>query len=120
MSYVSHNAYVNYKGTCILTPYQGYTITQLPSNAILPMVRPSIYIPLVTCAWGLMSMAQGFLHTYPSIMVVRFFIGILEGPFLPGVMFLLSCWYKKEELVKRIAFLYGMSHRRTIYIILKC
>jgi hypothetical protein len=40
-------------------------------------------------------------------MVVRFFVGILEGPFLPGVIFLLSCWYKKEELGKRIAFLYG-------------
>lgn len=76
------------------------------------MVRPSIYIPLVTCAWGLMSMAQGFLHNYARIMVVRFFIGVLEGPFFPGVIFLLSCWYKKEELVKRIAFLYGMCHQR--------
>jgi MFS family permease len=54
-----------------------------------------------------MSMSQGFLHNYVSIMVVRFFVGILEGPFLPGVIFLLSCWYKKEELGKRIAFLYG-------------
>ncbi|OBT86155.1 hypothetical protein VE02_05766 [Pseudogymnoascus sp. 03VT05] len=87
--------------------YLGYVLTQLPSNAILPMVRPSIYIPLVTCARGLMSMVQGFLHNFQSIMVVRFFIGVLEGPFLPVVMFLLSCWYKKEELVKRIAFLYA-------------
>ncbi|OBT64920.1 hypothetical protein VE03_05659 [Pseudogymnoascus sp. 23342-1-I1] len=93
--------------TCLVVFYVGYVITQLPSNAILPMVRPSIYIPLVTCAWGLMSMAQGFLHNFQSIMVVRFFIGVLEGPFFPGVIFLLSCWYKKEELIKRIAFLYA-------------
>ena len=48
-------------------------------------------------------------------MAVRFLVGILEGPFLPGVIFLLSCWYKKEELGKRIAFLYGMLNPRLNY-----
>ena len=47
------------------------------------------------------------MHSFRSIMAVRFFIGIVEGPFLPGLIFLLSCWYKKEELGKRIAFMYG-------------
>jgi MFS family permease len=52
-------------------------------------------------------MSQGFLHNFRAIMAVRFFIGIVEGPFLPGLIFLLSCWYTKEELGKRIAFMYG-------------
>jgi hypothetical protein len=60
---------------------QGYTLTQLPSNAILPLVRPSLYLPLVTCAWGLVSMSQGFLHNFRSIMAVRFFTGVVERPF---------------------------------------
>lgn len=101
-----HMTNANYNN-CLLIFYVGYVLTQLPSNALLPKVRPSIYLPLVTCAWGLMSMSQGFLHNYTSIMVVRFFVGILEGPFLPGVIFLLSCWYKKEEFGKRVAFLYA-------------
>ncbi|KIW67351.1 hypothetical protein PV04_06612 [Phialophora macrospora] len=93
--------------TVLMIFYVGYILTQLPSNAILPLVRPSWYLPLVTCAWGLVSMSQGFLHNFRSIMAVRFFIGVVEGPFLPGLIFLLSCWYKKEELGKRIAFLYA-------------
>lgn len=52
-------------------------------------------------------MSQGFLRSYSSIMAVRFFIGITKGPFSPGVIFLLSCWYKKAELGKRIALLYA-------------
>jgi MFS family permease len=95
--------------------YVGYVLTQLPSNAILPLVRPSIYLPLVTCCWGLLSMSQGFIHNYASIMSIRFFIGITEGPFLPGIIFLLSCWYKKEELGKRIAYMYGKQQHSLLW-----
>lgn len=77
--------------TCLMIFYVGYVLTQLPSNAILPLVRPSLYFPAVTLCWGVVSMSQGFLHSYSSIMAVRFFIGIIEGPFFPGVIFLLSC-----------------------------
>jgi len=52
-------------------------------------------------------MSQGFIDNYASIMVIKFSIGIIEGPLLSGLIFTLSCWYKKEELGKRIAYMYG-------------
>ncbi|KAJ5524762.1 hypothetical protein N7494_011412 [Penicillium frequentans] len=39
----------------------------------------------------------------------RFVLGLVEGPFLPGVFFLMSCWYKRSELPPRIALLYGAN-----------
>ena len=41
--------------------------------------------------------------------MTRFVLGLIEGPFLPGVFFLMSCWYKRSELPPRIAFLYGAN-----------
>jgi MFS family permease len=38
-----------------------------------------------------------------------FILGLVEGSFLPGVFFLMSCWYKRSELPPRIALLYGAN-----------
>jgi MFS family permease len=37
--------------------------------------------------------------------MVRFFLGIIEAPFFLGAIHLLSCWYTKRELGKRMALL---------------
>ncbi|KAG4254417.1 hypothetical protein FPRO04_07796 [Fusarium proliferatum] len=44
---------------------------------------------------------------YCHLIVLRFFLGICEAPFFPGVFFLLSCWYTKKELALRYAVLYS-------------
>jgi len=35
--------------------------------------------------------------------VARFFLGFAEAPFYPGVLFLISGWYKGDELALRTA-----------------
>jgi MFS family permease len=39
-------------------------------------------------------------------LLTRFFLGFVEAAFFPGALFLLSKWYKREELGLRIALLY--------------
>lgn len=36
-------------------------------------------------------------------MALRFILGCIEAGFAPGVLFLMSSWYKKEEQAKRFA-----------------
>jgi len=40
---------------------------------------------------------------------VRFFLGMVEAPFFPGALFLLSCWYTRKELALRTSILYSGS-----------
>lgn len=40
-----------------------------------------------------------------SLLTVRFFLGVIEAPFFPGAIYLLSCWYTKKELGLRMALL---------------
>ncbi|KAJ0144319.1 Uncharacterized protein HZ326_12934 [Fusarium oxysporum f. sp. albedinis] len=85
----------------------GYMLMQIPSNMILTRVRPSIYIPVWVCLWSAVSAATAACNSFTHLIIIRFFLGICEAPFFPGVFFLLSCWYTKKELALRYAFLYS-------------
>ncbi|KAL7764686.1 hypothetical protein ACKLNR_005831 [Fusarium oxysporum f. sp. zingiberi] len=85
----------------------GYMLMQIPSNMILTRVRPSIYIPAWVCLWSVVSAATAACNSFTHLIIIRFFLGICEAPFFPGVFFLLSCWYTKKELALRYAFLYS-------------
>ncbi|KAL4889021.1 major facilitator superfamily domain-containing protein [Aspergillus ambiguus] len=95
--------------TSLMIFYVGYVITQLPSNVLILRVKPSLYIGFVTAGWGVVSMCQAFTTNFPGLFMSRFVLGLIEGPFLPGVFFLMSCWYKRSELPPRIAILYGAN-----------
>ncbi|KAJ4267261.1 hypothetical protein NW762_003365 [Fusarium torreyae] len=85
----------------------GYILMQIPSNMILTRVRPSIYIPCWVILWSCVSASTAACHSFGQLVAVRFFLGVCEAPFFPGVFFLLSCWYTKRELALRYAFLYS-------------
>ncbi|KAF2180426.1 MFS general substrate transporter [Zopfia rhizophila CBS 207.26] len=95
--------------TCLMIFYVGYVITQLPSNLIITKVRPSWYICCITSAWGIVSMCQAFTKNFGGLFAARFILGLVEAPFLPGVFFLMSCYYKRTELPPRMAILYGSN-----------
>lgn len=80
---------------------------QLPSNMILTRVRPSLYIPIWVCTWSVLSAATAAVHNFSGLIALRFFLGICEAPFFPGVFYLLSCWYTRKELALRYAVLYS-------------
>ena len=60
-------------------------LAQLPSNMILTRVRPSLYLPLCAAVWSVVSGCTAATHSYTGLILVRFFLGIVEAPFFPGV-----------------------------------
>lgn len=62
-------------------------LAQLPSNMILTRVRPSIYLPCCVMLWSCVSAATAGVNNFPGLIAVRFFLGIVEAPFFPGVGF---------------------------------
>ncbi|KAG1817129.1 MFS general substrate transporter [Suillus subaureus] len=92
----------NQFNTLISILYVGYFLTQAPSNMILRrMKRPSLYLSSCVIAWA----AITSVHGYHAALILRFLLGFVEATFFPGVVFLLSRWYKRNELGLRIAVL---------------
>ncbi|KAG2035626.1 major facilitator superfamily domain-containing protein [Suillus americanus] len=82
----------------------GYIIMQVPGNMFLHWLeRPSVIIPCCMLVWGTISVLAGTTKNYTGILVARFFLGFAEAPFFPGMIFLVSKWYKRDELALRIA-----------------
>ncbi|KAG0142368.1 hypothetical protein CROQUDRAFT_237255 [Cronartium quercuum f. sp. fusiforme G11] len=90
----------------VLIFFVGYLLAEIPSNMLLTKVRPSLFLPLITFSWGLVATLLSAVQTKEGLVGVRFVLGFVESGFFPGVIFLLSSWYRKTELAKRIGFLY--------------
>ncbi|KAL1297370.1 hypothetical protein AAFC00_004910 [Neodothiora populina] len=89
--------------------FVGYLLMQLPSNVLITRVKPSIYLATAMCLWGVVSTCNAATHNFTGLVVVRFFLGFVEAPFFPGAVFLMSSWYTRAELTRRIAWFYSGS-----------
>lgn len=97
----------------------------VPSNMLLSILKPRIYLPTVVIIWGAVSPnlwrvtarhlpltfpqvsgSTGFSNSWAGLVAARFFTGATEAPYFPGCIFLLSSWYTKAELPSRIAIFY--------------
>lgn len=74
---------------------------------ILTRVRPSLYISIWVLVWSVVSASTAAAQNYSQLIVIRFFLGIVEAPFFPGALFLLSSWYPRRQLALRTAVLYS-------------
>jgi MFS family permease len=86
--------------------FVGYLLMQLPSNMLLTRVKPSYYLAASCCLWGAVSTCNAATQNFTQLVVVRFLLGFVEAPFFPGAVFLMSSWYNRAELTRRIAWLY--------------
>jgi sugar phosphate permease len=87
--------------------FVGYLLMQLPSNLLITRMRPSLYLGTVMTVWGVVSTCNSAVHSFHSLIAVRFVLGFVEAPFFPGAVFLMSSWYTRAELTRRISWLYA-------------
>lgn len=86
-----------------------FTIIQTPSNYMLKKYRPSRWMALMMLCWGAMTMLLGAVHNFSSLVAVRFFLGAFESGLFPGLVYVLTFWYRPEERAVRIAIIVASS-----------
>jgi len=97
---------LNYMQTCWTV---GYVIGEIPSNLILTRVRPSIWIPTLEIVWTVLTFSLSRCETATQIYVLRFFIGLAESGFYPGMQYVIGSWYRSDELAKRSCIFHTSS-----------
>ena len=64
-----------------------YATFEIPSNWIMKrFVRPSLWLGFLLFGWGALTLGFTGVQTYPQIVVLRFFIGVFEAGFYPGIL----------------------------------
>ncbi|KAJ9424235.1 major facilitator superfamily domain-containing protein [Fusarium oxysporum] len=76
-------------------------------NMIITRVRPSWYMGGFMMAWAVVSSLTAVAHNYTGALLTRFFLGIVEAPYYPGALYMLSTFYTRKELATRISILYS-------------
>lgn len=78
-----------------------YVVFEVPSNLILARTRPSRFLPAIMFLWGAITCCMAVIRNYHQLVALRFVVGIFEAGFAPGILLILSSWYKKNEQSKR-------------------
>ena len=78
---------LNYMQTCWTV---GYVLGEIPSNLILTRVRPSIWIPACEVTWATLTILLSKCKSAEHIYVLRFFIGLAESTFYPGMQYIIG------------------------------
>ncbi|KAF3763484.1 MFS general substrate transporter [Cryphonectria parasitica EP155] len=79
----------------------GYVIGQIPSNLVLTRVSPRWVIPALEVGWAVCTFCTANVQSYTSLYALRFFVGLFESGFYPGIHYMLGSWYTPQEIGKR-------------------
>ncbi len=80
--------------------------SELPSNLLLKHLTPTIWLPLLTALWGVITMCLGFVKNFAGFAGVRALLGLAEGGLLPGMVLYLSGMYTRGEMAVRVGVFY--------------
>ncbi|KAK4547362.1 hypothetical protein LTR36_001018 [Oleoguttula mirabilis] len=80
-----------------------YVLFEVPSNLLLSKTKPSIFLPVIMTCWGVVTCCMSLVQSFHQLVALRTIVGVLEAGFAPGILLILSSWYKKNEQSKRFA-----------------
>lgn len=89
--------------------FVGYILFEVPWNLILRRTDPKFFLPTIAFVWGVISLVQAFSRNLTGFFIVRFFLGVSEGGLFPGVVFVLSMWYRRQERQFRVALFFSAA-----------
>ena len=81
----------------------GYIACEVPANIVLKLWSPSLWLGLLVASFGVVAAATAGVVNYAGLLVVRIALGVAEAGFPPGVLYVLSMWYRPSELGARNA-----------------
>jgi ACS family tartrate transporter-like MFS transporter len=87
--------------------YVSYVLFEIPGSIMVERWSARKWIARIMISWGLVTILTGFVRTSVQFYAVRFFLGVAEASFLPGMIVYLTHWFRLRERSRAIACLYA-------------
>ncbi|KAK7181938.1 hypothetical protein DPSP01_009533 [Paraphaeosphaeria sporulosa] len=84
-----------------------YVVFEAPSNFAMKFFTPSVWIGRIMISWGIITICTCAVKSFGGLLAIRFFLGVAEAGFFPGVVMYLCYWYKPSERATRLAIFAG-------------
>ncbi|KAF7362253.1 High-affinity nicotinic acid transporter [Mycena venus] len=86
-----------------------YILLQIPGNLVVRKFGARNYLTFCAVGWGAVQLGMAFVPTWGYLTFCRVLLGLFEASFFPGIFYIISSWYTRYEVQKRLAFFYLMS-----------
>jgi MFS family permease len=94
---------------CLTVFFFTYAAFEVPSNLLLKKLRPSVWLPTIMVAWGLVMTLMGIVQNYEGLLIARIFLGVAEAGLFPGVAYYITMWYARHEAQFRQALFFSAA-----------
>src|SRR5258708_29102613 len=96
-------------GFALGTFYWGYFIFEVPSDVVLEKVGARLWIARIMITWGILAGLTAIVTGATSFGVVRFFLGVAEAGFSPGIVLYFTYWFPSYHHARIVSgFLIGL------------
>ncbi|GME84118.1 unnamed protein product [Ambrosiozyma monospora] len=84
----------------------GYIIGAIPSNLILHRISARFYLGGLEVIWAFLTIMMITVKkdNIQGLYAIRFFVGLTESGYFPGLEYLVGSWYSPVELSKRSSY----------------
>ena len=91
------------------TFYWGYSLFEVPSNVIMEKVGARVWIARILITLGIVAGLTALALGSESLATVRFFLGVAEAGFFPGIILYFTHWFPARHHARIVSsFLTGL------------
>jgi ACS family tartrate transporter-like MFS transporter len=87
--------------------FVGYVLFEVPGAIIVERWSARKWTARIMISWGFATIFSGLIHSPAQFYASRFFLGIAEASFFPGMIVYLTHWITLSERARAIAVLYA-------------
>src|SRR5215467_4345602 len=86
--------------------YITYVLFEIPGAIIVERWSARKWIARIMISWGMVTILTGFVQTTAQFYTARFFLGLAEASFFPGMIVYLTHWFSWRDRGRAIACMY--------------
>lgn len=90
--------------------YIPFVLCAFPLALLIKKYNAANVIPILMFTFGSISLLEATVFNYGSLMAARWFLGVCESAFFPGIIFYLSTFYRRHELARRLSIFYSAAN----------
>jgi ACS family tartrate transporter-like MFS transporter len=83
--------------------FVGYLFLEIPGALLVEHWSARKWFARILVTWGFCSMAMAFVHTPLQFYVARFFLGLAEAGFYPGVIVYFTHWFPRKDRARAMS-----------------
>lgn len=92
--------------TAVSIFYATYVAFEAPWSILMKKITPRLLLTSLCVVWSVTTIASGFIQNIGGLYAARLVLGACEGGLFPGLNLYLTMIYKRNEMAKRVSYLF--------------